>query len=301
MIVPYTSLPSWRFSFPLSVLVAVLCVWTGITIAAGLVLGRQFDYYVTKADNRVLKTKMAYVADEIEESRKYLAMAKKTEDQMRQALGMSQVNNPFDRDAEAGGATADDSLSFRQIMAKKASEISDKMFRENIAKVDAGSRRTLASFQEMAWYLANKRTTQQATPSIKPVNGRITSNFGYRFSPFGDGGFGEFHPGLDLSAKADTPIYATADGVVRHAGWAQGYGQAILIDHGFGFSTLYGHAAELRVKEGDTVTRGQRIASVGTTGRSTGPHLHYEVWLNGKPVNPVPYLKVSAGDAADRS
>ena len=84
---------------------------------------------------------------------------------------------------------------------------------------------------------------------------------------------------------------ATADGVVRHTGWVNGYGQAVLVDHGFGYSTLYGHTTDIRVKAGDVVKRGQIIATMGSSGRSTGTHLHYEVWKDGQPVNPRNYFK----------
>src|SRR6185436_15976952 len=94
----------------------------------------------------------------------------------------------------------------------------------------------------------------------------------------------------------DTLIYATADGTVRFAGWSHGYGQLVLVDHGYGVSTAYGHTAKALVKAGDRVSRGQVIAYMGTTGRSTGAHLHYEVWRHGKPVNPMIFLKVRSNE-----
>jgi murein DD-endopeptidase MepM/ murein hydrolase activator NlpD len=148
----------------------------------------------------------------------------------------------------------------------------------------------LASFQEIAWYYANQVEGNASTPSIRPSSARISSGFGYRHDPFGRP-VGRFHNGVDFAGKPDSPILATANGVVRHTGWVNGYGQAVLIDHGLGFSTLYAHATGIKVKEGDTVKRGQRIAFMGTTGRSTGTHLHYEVWKDGKPVNPQRYFK----------
>jgi murein DD-endopeptidase MepM/ murein hydrolase activator NlpD len=103
---------------------------------------------------------------------------------------------------------------------------------------------------------------------------------------------GEFHPGLDIANNPDTLIYATADGTVRFSGWSHGYGNMVVIDHGYGLSTLYGHTSKALVKTGDRVSKGQVIAYMGTTGRSTGAHLHYEVWRQGKPVNPMSFLKV---------
>ena len=148
----------------------------------------------------------------------------------------------------------------------------------------------LASFQEIAWYYANQREGLHSTPSIRPSSARISSGFGYRRDPFGKP-IGNMHRGIDFAGKPDSPILVTADGVVRHTGWVNGYGQAVLVDHGFGYSTLYAHATGIKVKPGDVVKRGQQIAFMGTTGRSTGTHLHYEVWKDGRPVNPRDYFK----------
>jgi murein DD-endopeptidase MepM/ murein hydrolase activator NlpD len=124
-------------------------------------------------------------------------------------------------------------------------------------------------------------------PFIWPVKGKITSLYGYRKSPFT--GQPEFHEGVDIRVNGE-PIVATADGCVKFAGWRGGYGLAVIIDHGNGFETIYGHNSSLKVKRGDFVRRGQIIAFGGNTGRSTGPHLHYEVRKNGKPINPLRFM-----------
>lgn len=128
-----------------------------------------------------------------------------------------------------------------------------------------------------------------AKPSIWPVYGRITSGFGFRRSPFS--GRREFHAGLDIGAPYKSPIRATGDGVVHYAGYKSGYGFTIIIKHGYGFETLYGHSSRLKVRVGQKVKKGEVIAYVGNSGRSTGPHVHYEVHVNGKLVNPVKYLQ----------
>jgi murein DD-endopeptidase MepM/ murein hydrolase activator NlpD len=122
------------------------------------------------------------------------------------------------------------------------------------------------------------------TPASWPVRGSITDRFGWRFSPFGRGS--ESHSGLDISASFGAPVQATADGHVVYAGPQGGYGNLIEIDHGFGLATRYGHLSRISVRIGDHVNRGSMIGAVGTTGRSTGPHCHYEVRLHGVPVNP---------------
>ena len=127
-----------------------------------------------------------------------------------------------------------------------------------------------------------------ATPTISPVVGVPTGGYGTRTDPFEGGA--EFHPALDISAAAGTPVVAPAAGVITRAGWENGYGRVIEISHGYGFTTLYGHLQEIGVAEGARVERGQPIGRVGTTGRSTGPHLHYEVKVDGRNTNPLQYI-----------
>jgi murein DD-endopeptidase MepM/ murein hydrolase activator NlpD len=129
-----------------------------------------------------------------------------------------------------------------------------------------------------------------AKPSIMPVSASITAGFGYRKNPFTSRG-SEFHKGTDFAASYGQEIVATGDGIVMFSGWNAGYGRMVIISHGYGLSTLYAHNSKLLVNQGDKVTKGQAISKAGNTGRSTGTHLHYEVKLNGKNVNPSKYFK----------
>ncbi|NUT01197.1 MAG: M23 family metallopeptidase [Sphingomonas sp.] len=130
-----------------------------------------------------------------------------------------------------------------------------------------------------------------AVPSDKPVKtAAFTSGYGVRSDPFR--GSAAMHPGIDLAGPYGTPIYATADGTVLRAGWNNGgYGNLVEIDHGRGIATRYGHLSQVLVQAGAHITRGQLIARMGSTGRSTGSHLHYEVRIDGRPVNPIPFMK----------
>ena len=131
-----------------------------------------------------------------------------------------------------------------------------------------------------------------AVPSDKPIPSGVefTSGYGVRSDPFGRGR--AMHAGIDLSGPHGTPIYATADGVVSEAAWnSGGYGNLIKIDHGRGIETRYGHMSAMMVRPGERVTRGQMIGRMGSTGRSTGNHLHYEVRIDGRAVNPIPFMK----------
>ena len=126
-------------------------------------------------------------------------------------------------------------------------------------------------------------------PSIWPVYGRLESGVGGRRNPFTGRGH-EYHEGQDIDAAWGTPVEAAAAGKVTIAGWQRGYGNVVYVDHGSGISTRYGHLSRISVSIGQSVETGDIIGLVGSTGRSTGPHLHYEVRINNQPVDPKPYL-----------
>ena len=149
------------------------------------------------------------------------------------------------------------------------------------------------SFRELKDLLEAKRSVLASTPTIWPVRGLITAGYGYRVSPFT--GQREMHEGLDIATSFGTPIMATADGVVSFVGPLAAFGNVVFINHGHGFTTFYAHTSSARVKEGQQVKRGQIIAYVGTSGRTTGPHVHYEVQVNGATVNPLKYIVDPSG------
>jgi len=136
--------------------------------------------------------------------------------------------------------------------------------------------------------LEGQKNLLACTPAIKPTKGYLTSRFGYRTSPFT--GRKEMHKGLDIANREGTQIFAPADGTVKFVGRRGLMGKTLIIDHGHGMVTRYGHLSAYLKKRGESVKRGEAIAVMGNTGRSTGPHLHYEVHLNGVPVNPIKYI-----------
>jgi murein DD-endopeptidase MepM/ murein hydrolase activator NlpD len=160
---------------------------------------------------------------------------------------------------------------------------------DEIGRASAGQQEELASLLKS---LEDQQNLLASTPAIRPLSGNakfwITSRFGYRKSPFT--GRRELHKGLDIASRKGTHIVATADGVVTFAGKKGLLGMTIVIDHGHGMKTRYGHNHKLLKKRGDKVKRWEPIALMGSTGRSTGPHTHYEVHLNGIPVNPAKYI-----------
>ncbi len=148
---------------------------------------------------------------------------------------------------------------------------------------------TIESVGEIREYLKIERDVYVATPKGFPVRGDISSPYGRREHP--RSGMENFHSGIDISATPGNPVKATADGIVSFSGWSGGSGNLVVLEHGHGFSTFYAHNRKLNVKVGQKVKRGDVISYAGSTGNSTGPHVHYEIWKDGKPVNPKNYLK----------
>ena len=169
------------------------------------------------------------------------------------------------------------------------------------ASVDSSFRASLYAFNLIrgaslnpeggAWghgMFSNPQFDRTTVPSVWPVRGQITAGFGQRMDPFS--GEGAFHSGVDISVPFGTKVEATADGIVLEAGPESGYGSEVLIDHGYGLTTKYGHLGRIFVVVGQELKRGQVIGAVGMTGKTTGPHLHYEVLIHDTPVNPTKYL-----------
>ncbi|MGB8190456.1 MAG: M23 family metallopeptidase, partial [Chitinophagaceae bacterium] len=161
---------------------------------------------------------------------------------------------------------------------------------KSIGNVDARIKRQQLSYNEIAGFIKNKEQLLAGTPAIQPVSNkdlnRVASGFGYRIDPVYK--TVKYHAGLDFAAPQGTPIYATANGVVKVAGnLGNGYGNHVVVNHGYGYETLYGHMFKISVRNGRQVKRGEILGYVGSTGKSTGPHLHYEVHKNGRPLDPV--------------
>ena len=148
-----------------------------------------------------------------------------------------------------------------------------------------------ASFSPL-FHTFPKRWQTNVRPSLWPVDGRLLSPYGGRSDPFS--GEGAMHTGVDLTASTGTPVRATADGVVAFAEWSGRYGQLVVVDHGNGMQTYYAHLSRFEVISGQEIRRGDIVGKSGSTGRTTAPHLHYEVRIGGTPVNPYPYLAQSA-------
>lgn len=197
---------------------------------------------------------------------------------------------PRDKAQQVLGIGGPDELGLQNlaILGEKKQEEALKEMHQELSQLKGAASRQETSFQMLIEYFEDKRSLYASTPSIWPTRGWVTSHFGNRMSPFS--GIVKFHEGIDIAAQTGTPIMAPADGVVIKAGFVTGYGNLLELSHGYGIKTAFAHNSRLNVKAGQRVKRGDVIAYVGDTGSSTGPHLHYEVRMNGLPVNPVRYM-----------
>ncbi len=185
-----------------------------------------------------------------------------------------------------GGSPAEDE-AYMNNTPLRGEDLVEKM-RSEITDLQEKAETQEKSFTELQGYLMKQVSFLASTPSIWPSRGWVTSTYGQRISPFT--GNPQMHRGMDIANRIGTPVVAAADGIVVEAGADPGLGRTVVISHGYGIKTVYGHMDKLLVHSGQKVRRGASIGEMGNTGRSTGPHLHYEVSLNGVAVNPSRYI-----------
>jgi murein DD-endopeptidase MepM/ murein hydrolase activator NlpD len=187
----------------------------------------------------------------------------------------------------AGISSLDDSAQ-GGVGGLRPTDLGDNPYRDDVDKMAFRSHRIESDLSVLEQKLVAQSQLLASTPSIAPVRGILTDGFGGRSDPFtGERGT---HNAVDISSAVGQAVRAPADGIVVKAEWANGYGNVIYLSHGYGYSTRYGHLSSYAAKPGQHVKRGDIIGYVGSTGRSTGPHLHYEVRLNNNPVNPLEYI-----------
>lgn len=186
-----------------------------------------------------------------------------------------------------GGTPEMSTVNLDELGKKTHKEQLEQMSQE-LDTLKSEAARQESGMKRLTEYFEHRNSILSSTPSIWPVRGFITSEFGRRTSPIY--GTQQFHQGLDIANATGTPVVAPANGTIAEAGYSSGYGRYIKIQHGYGMVTLYGHLSKSLVHGGQRVKKGERIGNVGNTGSSTGPHLHYEVLINGVPTNPRRYI-----------
>ncbi len=187
-----------------------------------------------------------------------------------------------------GSLPTSDYVVYRSSLDNKQADVLSTTLNSRLDSMLANMHRIDQRYEKIVSIISDNEALMQSLPAITPTSGWISSHYGHRVSPFTRQPV--LHRGLDIGAETGTPIHASADGVIEAAGLSTTLGKFVVIDHGFNIKTKYAHASELRVKKGDVVKRGDLISLVGTTGRSTGPHLHYEVWIGDSAVDPHNYL-----------
>ena len=261
-----------------------------------------YDYYRLKTisfNNETLTRTVATQTDEIKNQRSQIqSFASEIEVLKRQVKNLSQfedkvrliadIRQTSDSSGLIGiGGIPKNELDQDIPLEQKHNSLIREMHHQ-VSQTSQAAKKQALDFESLIKQLEKKRNLLACTPSIRPVDGWVTSRFGYRTSPFT--GRREFHSGMDISNKSGTQIIATANGRVSYAGRKMYIGNLLVIDHGHGRVTRYGHLKKILVKRGQEVKRGDVVALLGNSGRSTGPHVHYEVIINGAPVNPIKYI-----------
>ena len=253
------------------------------------------DYYKVKSqmpqnarllkENSEQRAQLAALVNKIDKINSKMVDLQKFDNKLRLMVNLDPGDNntPF-----LGIGGSDPSLMDPEYSVEKAHRKLVRLAHQSLDNLDTEISIQTQEKSELYDFLEKQKSMFACTPSIWPTKGWVSSPFGYRTSPFTNER--EFHSGLDISAKIGTPVIATADGVVSTYGKTHGYGNLLTINHGYGFKTRYGHLSKILVKKGQAVKRGDTIALVGNTGRSTGPHLHYEVYVDGIPTNPAQYI-----------
>lgn len=288
--------PAKQISIPTSLLRILICA---CLIISGIVM---YDYLKVKKislNTRDNSIRISSQLSEIENQRKQIQQFAEEINSLK--LELVELNNfenkiriianiekKNEQDSLFGvGGSIPEDIAAQIPLSKKHNSLMREMH-EQINQLDLATANQNNGFESLFKYIKEQQNILASTPAIRPATGWTTSRFGYRISPFT--GRREFHKGFDIANRKGTPIISTANGTVTFAGKKGAFGNVVVIDHGHGMVTRYAHTENMLVKRNDKVKRGDTIALIGNTGRSTGNHVHYEVHLNGIPINPEKYI-----------
>lgn len=288
VVVPDSSQTSRQLSVKTWKLYAGLAVAVLLVFASFFFASHFFSGQVSQAELERLRSENDELAGKYEELRWSLAQVRTRYDDLvqkevalRSVFGLPEINSE-ERQLGVGGP---------EPMAVARMTETERLAYGTESEVDRLlllSEYEIEKFAEAESALTELKDRLDHTPSIWPCDGWLSRGYGMKYDPFT--GYKQFHRGLDLANNRGTPIVAAADGKVREVGTFGRLGKMIVVDHGYGFVTRYGHLSQIDVKRGQTVKRGDIIGQMGSTGYSTGPHLHYEVWRNGKVMNPSDFI-----------
>ncbi|MEO0080131.1 MAG: M23 family metallopeptidase [candidate division WOR-3 bacterium] len=266
---------SFNLSLPLYYLYLTCAVVIGFMFFSGALTRFLVNRWTDKgllnrlvAENSLLRSRLAAYEAATDSFRTFLTAVERMDNRLRAAINLNLIPADVRRMGIGGTAPRTPVPSVDELLRRAG-------FEER-------------SMAEIAAAVSRQKERLRNLPSIWPVQGWVTSGFGMRDDPWT--GSRSMHQGMDIVAPPGTPIVATADGRVSFTGWRPGFGRVVEIDHGYGIQTFYGHCQSIKVNQGARVNRGQPIATVGSSGRATGTHLHYGVRLNGNWVNPASYI-----------
>jgi murein DD-endopeptidase MepM/ murein hydrolase activator NlpD len=271
---------------------ACLFLWTLTTLFAGYVVVKHFDYIKAKTEIKVMQVKLLLFTNQLNKTKSILERLQANDEKIRLLLSLSTRKSVMEEGLSPmlgkGGPAFTQINMVSSILSGNLDKIdySDLMYQTNVLYEQ---HRFMSQNQnEVIDHIYRQKSLFLATPCGWPCEGRITSVYGFRSHPIFK--TRDFHSGIDIANVTFTPVLCTADGKIIFSGKQSGYGNVIVVEHGHNYRTVYAHLSKKLVKVGENVARGQTIAKMGSTGSSTGPHLHYEVHFKGRTVNPKPYL-----------
>jgi murein DD-endopeptidase MepM/ murein hydrolase activator NlpD len=282
LVIPEGSHQVRRFGVRLSVLKRIAAA--AVVLALGLA-GLITDYVLTNLDQNELERLQVENLSQREELHRLVV---KLEDLRQEIVVLAQNDAKVRVMAKLSAPKSDSMVGVGGPATQEDVNREFSVIQQRIDEVRRQIDLRRESQEEIQGILNDQRSLLAAKPVGWPVKGWLTSSFGMRRDPFN--GRRKMHEGLDIAARTGTSVTATADGIVSSVKTEPGYGKVVILDHGYGYRTIYGHNSRYYVKVGQRVRRGERIAAVGNTGRSTGSHVHYEIRLNGVPVNPAKYI-----------
>jgi murein DD-endopeptidase MepM/ murein hydrolase activator NlpD len=246
---------------------------------------KAFELTRLRQETEIQKSQIQFFSTRIEDLEKQLSTLKDFDQKIRIIANLEKEGETYSMTG-VGGPTPSDIRD--KLQSGKDEKGLMHQMRSDIERLKSEAMSREESLSELERLLEDKKEMLVHTPSIWPAMGWITSGFGFRTDPFT--GLTQMHEGLDISNRLGTPIIAPANGIVSDVGNDRVHGKMVVISHGFGMTTSYSHLSKATVRVGEKVKRGDKIAEIGLTGRTTGPHLHYEVKLNGIPVNPMRHI-----------
>lgn len=291
---PHSSLRPLQFHLYLPSLLSIILILFVVLGWSLYVNSSYLCYRYLSHCNEQLKTKAVYIKDEV---KRINSLVQKVSTLERSLISMLEMGDRHaiitSSEKGRGGLNSDDNIGLSRVIRSDIEELREEDIYSSFIELRDKVKSQIDKYEKISDYIKKQKDIYEATPNGYPTNGSISSPFGYRNDPFS--GEHEFHTGVDIANQAGTPAYATANGVVALEGHHAKLGNFIVLEHGYAFTTVYGHNKKNLVKCGDYIRRGQIIAYMGQTGSTTGPHVHYEVWKNKRPVNPATFLAKKGG------